>query len=256
MRITVLGCGGSGGVPLIGNDWGRCDPSNPRNRRRRSSILVEQGGATILVDMGPDLREQLLTADVRRVDAILLTHEHADHLHGIDEVRSLNWLMRKGIDVYGDARTIEIMKDRFGYCFRTGSTNFSYPVLVPHVVDGAFTVAGVPIQPFVQDHGYSESLGFRFGRFAYSTDVVQIDPRGMALLRDLDVWIVDATRREPHPVHAHLDRTLEWIADLKPGRAYLTHMNHTMDYDTLMAELPAGVEPAYDGLVIEVPDAG
>ncbi|WP_448188495.1 MBL fold metallo-hydrolase [Azospirillum sp. sgz301742] len=255
MRVTVLGCGGSSGVPVIGNQWGDCDPANPRNRRSRASVLVEQGGASILVDTSPDLRQQLLDADVRRLDGVLWTHNHADHAHGLDELREICRLMQAPLPVYGMAKHLDDIAARFGYAFaplNPGDPIYR-PVLVPHVVEAPFDIGGLRVVPFVQDHGYMPTLGFRFGTFAYSTDVVRLDEAAFAALEGIDVWVVDCVRVEPpHPVHSHLAQTLEWIARVKPKRAYLTHMNQTMDYETVLRMLPPGVEPAYDGLVIEV----
>lgn len=258
MRVTVLGCGGSSGVPVIGNQWGACDPANPRNRRLRPSILVEQGGTKLLVDTTPDLRQQLLAAGVDRLDAVLWTHHHADHAHGIDELREICRLMGHGLDAWGLAEHLTELERRFGYCFQPQKPGDSIyrPVLAARQVDGPFSVGEVPVLPFLQDHGYSRTLGFRFGRFAYSTDVVRLDESAFAALEGIEVWIVDCTRVEPpHPVHAHLPLTLSWIERVRPKRAYFTHMNQSMDYDTLRRILPPGVEPAYDGLVIDLPDA-
>jgi|ERR1700730_2667445 phosphoribosyl 1,2-cyclic phosphate phosphodiesterase len=256
MRVTVLGCGPSWGVPRIGNEWGDCDPANPRNRRRRVSVLVEEGGTTLLIDTSPDLREQLLDAGVRRIDAVLFTHAHADHLHGIDDLRSVNWLMRSGIPVFASAQALAEINSRFGYVFDPQKPDrqsaYYKPVLEPHAVDGPFAAAGIHVMPFVQDHGFSTTLGFRIGAMAYSTDVVELDEAAFAALRGVDLWIVDCIRRKPHVTHAHLDKTLQWIARVKPRRAVLTHMDESLDYATLCHELPAGVEPGYDGLVIEL----
>ncbi|WP_029014369.1 MBL fold metallo-hydrolase [Niveispirillum irakense] len=255
MRVTILGCGGSSGVPLIGNVWGNADPANPRNRRRRPSILVENASTTVLVDTGPDMREQLVDAGVQRLDGVLYTHAHADHVHGIDDLRAVNWLTGKPVDVYGDAETLDILGRRFDYCFKPlppGGNVYARPVLVPHVVEGPFRVGTMDIVPFVQDHGHSSSLGFRFGRIGYSTDVVRLSDEAFAVLEGVETWIVDCVRLEPpHPVHAHWEITRGWIERLKPKRAILTHMNHLMDYDSLCRMLPPGVEPAYDGMVIE-----
>lgn len=255
MRVTVLGSGGSAGVPVIGNQWGNCDPTNPKNRRTRPSVLVEQDGVAVLVDTSPDLRQQLLAADVQRLDAVVWSHQHADHAHGIDELREICRLMQKPLDVYAMADHMEELKRRFGYCFEPlpeGAPVYR-PVLTPHGVDGPFSVKGMTIIPFVQDHGYTLTLGYRFGDFAYSTDVVRLDEAAFAALAGVKVWVVDCVREEPpHPVHSHLAQTLNWIARVKPERAYLTHMNNTMDYETVRRKLPPGVEPAYDGLVIEV----
>lgn len=256
MRVTMLGCGPSWGVPRIGGEWGACDPANPRNRRRRVSVLVQEGGATLLLDTSPDLREQLLGAGVTRIDAVLFTHAHADHLHGIDDLRSVNWLMGSGIPVFASAQTLAEINTRFGYVFdavKPGRQSIYYkPVLEPHAVDGPFAAAGVGVMPFAQDHGFSQTLGFRIGGFAYSTDVVELDEAAFAALRGTEVWIVDCIRRKPHVTHAHLEKTLGWIARVKPRRAVLTHMDESLDYATLRRELPPGVEPGYDGLVIEL----
>jgi phosphoribosyl 1,2-cyclic phosphate phosphodiesterase len=255
MRVTILGCGPSGGVPLIGNDWGECDPANPRNRRRRASILVEQGAAQILVDASPDMRLQLLDAGVGRLDAILFTHAHADHCHGIDEVRALNRAMGQAVSIYAAPSTLAELKQRFSYIFRpsdpAAGAVFYKPALVPTAIEGPFEVAGVRAVPFAQNHGFSTTLGFRFGTLAYSTDVVGLDDAAFAALEGVETWIVDSYRRTPHPTHSHLARTLEWIARVRPKRAILTHMDVQLDYETLRCELPAGVEPAYDGMVIE-----
>jgi phosphoribosyl 1,2-cyclic phosphate phosphodiesterase len=254
MKVRVLGCGGSGGVPLLGNLWGDCDPAEPRNRRRRVSILVTTDAATILVDTSPDLREQLLDAGTRRIDAVLYTHAHADHLHGIDDLRAMNRLMRQPIPIYGTTATLETIARRFDYVFTPlgPDSGFYKPVLTLRTIDGPFEIAGIPIVPFAQDHGFSTTLGFRIGDMAYSTDVVDLDEAAFAALAGVDVWIVDCLRYEPHPTHSHLAKTLSWIARVKPRRAVLTHMDVPLDYATLRRELPAGVEPGYDGLTLDV----
>jgi phosphoribosyl 1,2-cyclic phosphate phosphodiesterase len=254
MKVTLLGCGPSTGVPVIGGNWGRCDPADPRNRRRRVSVLVEIGGVVILIDTSPDLREQLLDADVTRIDAAVLTHAHADHLHGIDDLRSVNRLMSSAIPLYADARTLAEIRSRFGYVFKPVEEpkRFYKPALVPHEIVGPFEVCGVPILPFGQDHGFSTTLGLRIGGFAYSTDVTELAEDAFAALDGLDLWIVDCLRREPHPTHSHLAKTLAWVARVRPRRAVLTHMDQSLDYRELSAELPNGVEPGYDGLVIEL----
>ena len=253
MKVTVLGCGSSGGVPLIGNDWGACNPTNPRNRRTRVSILVEQGDDVLLVDTSPDMRQQLLTANVRKLTAVLYTHAHADHCHGIDDLRSVNWLIQKPVPVYGDSTTLKELQERFPYVFSGSKVpgHFFKPAIEPHVINSAFEVGGLSIQPFVQDHGYGTTLGFRFGDFAYTTDAHKLDDAAFDALKGIKYWLVDCVREEPHHTHSHLEQTLEWIARVKPQQAYLTHMNQSLDYDALKAKLPAGVEPAYDGLVIE-----
>lgn len=251
MKITILGCGSSGGVPLIGNNWGACDPDNPRNLRTRVSVLVEKGSTALLVDTSPDMRAQLLAVDCKKLDAVLFTHSHADHSHGIDELRSINFITRKPVDVYADATTMQELKTRFDYIFNGTSDKFYKPSATPHIINGAFELGGINITPFAQQHLNMQTLGFRFDDFAYSTDVKTLDEAAFAALKGVKAWVVDCVRREPHPSHSHLAQTLEWIAKIKPQQAYLTHMNQSMDYATLAAELPAGVAPAYDGLVIE-----
>jgi phosphoribosyl 1,2-cyclic phosphate phosphodiesterase len=256
MRVTVLGCGASTGVPAIGPSWGRCDPADPRNRRRRVSALVEIGPVSILIDTSPDLREQLLDAGVARVDAVVVTHAHADHLHGIDDLRSVNRLMRQAIPLYADEKTLAEIRRRFGYVFDPVKEPGPYykPTLVPHEIVGPFEIAGIPIVPFIQDHGFSTTLGLRIGGFAYSTDVAELDDAAFAAIEGIELWVVDCLRREPHPTHSHVAKTLGWIARARPRRAILTHMDQSLDYRELSAELPSGVEPGRDGLVIELPD--
>ncbi len=256
MKITVLGCGASTGVPAIGIGWGRCDPADTRNRRRRASLLVEAQGKTILIDTSPDLREQLLDAQTEHIDAVLMTHAHADHLHGIDDLRAVNRTMRQPIPLYADRRTLDEIRRRFGYVFDPPDEPGRYyrPSLIPHEIAGLFTAAGIEIVPFAQDHGYSTTLGFRCGSMAYSTDVTELDDAAFAALAGIDFWIVDCLRRAPHPTHSHLAKTLGWIARIGPRRAVLTHMDQTLDYRELSNELPAGVEPGRDGLIIELPD--
>jgi len=256
MKITMLGCGPSMGVPAIGNDWGACDPNDPRNRRRRASLLIECRGKVILVDTSPDLREQLLNAGIKRIDAVIMTHAHADHLHGIDDLRGVNRLMQSTIALHADAKSMAEIEQRFGYVFEPVPPGglFYKPTLTPHVIDGPFTAAGVPFVPFAQDHGFSTTLGLRVGSFAYSTDVNELDDNAFSALAGIEAWVVDCLRYEPHPTHSHLARTLTWIERVKPKRAVLTHLDRPLDYRELAARLPPGVEPGQDGLVIELPD--
>jgi phosphoribosyl 1,2-cyclic phosphate phosphodiesterase len=256
MRVTILGCGASTGVPAIGPDWGRCDPADPRNRRRRASVLVEIGPVAVLIDTSPDLREQLIDARVARLDAVAMTHAHADHLHGIDDLRSVNRLMGEAIPLWADGRTLAEIRHRFGYALEPVPEPGRYykPTLEPHEITGPFSIAGVPVVPFTQDHGFSTTLGFRIGQMAYSTDVTELDGDGFAAVAGVELWIVDCLRRAPHPTHSHLAKTLSWIARIRPRRAILTHMDQSLDYRELSAELPAGAEPGQDGLVIELPD--
>ncbi len=252
----MLGCGPSTGVPLIGGNWGRCDPADPRNRRRRVSVLVEVGPMAILIDTSPDLREQLIDARVSRIDGVLMTHAHADHLHGIDDLRTVNRLMRQEIPLWADAATLAEIHRRFGYVLEPPPEPGRYykPAVVAHQIDGPFAVRGIPVVPFAQDHGFSTTLGFRIGGFAYSTDATELDESAFAAVAGVELWIVDCLRREPHPTHSDLAKTLGWIARVHPRRAVLTHMDQSLDYRALLAELPEGVEPGRDGLVIELPD--
>lgn len=256
MKVTILGCGASTGVPAIGPDWGRCDPADPRNRRRRASVLVEIGPVAILIDTSPDLREQLVDARVGRLDAVVMTHAHADHLHGIDDLRALNRLMGRQIPLWANAKTLAEIRRRFGYVFDPPSEpgRFYKPCLVAHEINGRFAIDGIEIAPFAQDHGFSTTLGFRIGSMAYSTDVVELDDAAFAALAGVELWIVDCFRRAPHPTHSHLEKTLGWIARVRPRRAVLTHMEQSLDYRELSAELPEDVEPGQDGLAIELPD--
>lgn len=251
MKVTILGCGSSGGVPRIGNDWGACDPQEPRNRRRRCSILVEHGRSRLLVDTSPDLREQLLDAGVDRLDGVVYTHEHADQTHGIDDLRALFLRTGERLKILGDRRTLGVLRRRFDYIFEQIPNSGYPPIARFQEIDGAFSVGQIGVRPFRQAHGATESLGLRFGPIAYSSDVSDLPEESFEALAGVRVWIVDALRYRPHPSHAHLDLALEWIARVKPGRAVLTNLHVDLDYRTLMKELPEGVEPAFDGMVIE-----
>ncbi len=258
--VTILGCGPSPGVPRIGNDWGKCDPTEPRNRRSRCSLLLQQvadsGTTTVLIDTSPDMREQLLAAGVNHIDAVLYTHAHADHLHGIDDLRAFWMQTRRRVEVYADTPTAARILEGFRYCFETPPGGTYPPTLRmnhiepyrPIVIDGA----GGPMEilPYQQTHGGIGTLGFRFGGLAYSCDVSALDDAAQAVIEGVDVWIVDALRHEPHPSHFSVPETLSWIARLGVRRAILTHMDYSLDYDALSAELPDNVEPAYDGMVV------
>jgi phosphoribosyl 1,2-cyclic phosphate phosphodiesterase len=263
LKITVLGCGASPGVPRIGNDWGACDPNEPKNRRSRCSILLERnlnGGTTrVLVDTGPDMRAQLLAARVNSIDGVVYTHSHADHLHGIDDLRAFAQNTGRLVDVYADDATYERMLDGFRYCFFTPPESIYRPILQRHDM-----AAGVPlsingdggpltITPFRQVHGTIHSLGLRIGGFAYSCDVSDITDATVPVLAGLDVWMVDALRTSTHPSHFNVEQALAWIERIKPKRAVLTHMHGDLDYATLKRELPKHIEPAYDGMTIELP---
>jgi phosphoribosyl 1,2-cyclic phosphate phosphodiesterase len=267
LRIRILGCGSSGGVPRIGGaggagDWGACDPLEPKNRRTRCSILVERraaaGATSVLVDTSPDLRAQLLDARCARLDAVLYTHDHADQLHGIDDLRVLAILERQRVRVYIDDATSGGIVARFRYCFEQEPGSIYRPILErrimpaagdPFMIDGAG--GAVPCVAFRQNHGNVDSLGFRFGDCAYSSDVVGLPEESFRALDGVRTWIVDALQPRPHRTHAHLALTLDWIARVKPERAILTNLHNSMDYAALRASLPKGVEPAFDGLEIE-----
>lgn len=252
MRVTVLGCGTSSGVPRIGGEWGVCDPNEPKNRRRRVSVWVETDDTSLIVDTAPDFREQALDAGIERVDGVLFTHDHADHTHGIDDLRMLSYVQRARIPVYSDESTLETLKRRFEYIFEGKG---GYPAICEQNVIAAgetFPVGGTRVHAFEQQHGSVTTLGFRIGDFAYSTDLNALDEKAFTSLEGVKVWVVDALRYEPHPTHTHLEQTLEWIARVGPERAILTHMTWDMDYATLKAELPDGVEPGYDGMIVEV----
>ncbi len=257
MKITILGCGTSSGVPRIGGtdgagDWGACDPTNPKNRRRRVSVLVEHGGNRILIDTGPDLREQLLSARISRLDAVFLTHDHADHAHGIDDLRQVFHAMGTPVACFASPETWGVLRPRFHYVFQ--GTEFYPPTCTATDLAGPITIGALQVTPFQQNHGNIDSTGYRIATqghaMAYSTDVKALDARADTGLAGLDLWIVDALRRHPHPTHSHLAQTLDWIGRYQPRHAVLTHMDQSMDYATLCNELPPGVEPGYDGQVL------
>lgn len=259
LRFTILGCGSSGGVPRLGGDWGDCDPTNPKNRRRRCSLLVERivGDARtrVLIDTSPDMREQLLDAGVGALDSVVFTHSHADHTHGIDDLRQIVFNTRARLPVWADGPTETALIARFGYAFVQPENSPYPPILDLHTIAHApFEVPGpagaIRFTPFIADHGPMDALGFRIGPLAYLPDAVALAEPAWNTLQGLEVWIVDALRRKPHPTHAHLDMTLGWIARARPERAILTNMHLDMDYASLCAELPEGIEPAYDGLTI------
>jgi phosphoribosyl 1,2-cyclic phosphate phosphodiesterase len=237
--------------------WADIDRNEPRNWRRRPSIVVEWGGRTLLVDTSPDLRMQLIDADIWNIDAILFTHAHADHVNGIDDIRALNIRLGGAIDAYASAQTIEILESRFPYVFEPyppGGPQFWRPCITPHRIGDRFDVGGMEIRSFEQEHGYMTSLGFRFGPFAYCTDVKTLSEEAFEILEGVEVWIVDALNVAPHPTHSHVAQTLEWVERLGPRHTVLTHMSHRVDYARLAAMLPAGVEPGYDGMVLDIPE--
>lgn len=254
MKIQVLGCGGSTGVPTLLGGWGQCDPNEPRNQRRRSSILLEFNGYCLLVDSGPDIRLQLLDADWSHIDGVFYTHTHADHIMGIDELRLIPMAQGSGsLPVYSTAEVLQSIDTSFVHVFRGFGMYDPFMKAMPlDEQRGYFELAGQRLEFFRQPHGRIDSLGLRIGDFAYCTDCVDLDETHFAKLQGLEVLMVDAVRRKPHPAHAHLDMALEWIERLKPKMAYLTHMSNDMDYRWLCDHLPAQVRPAYDGLVIEL----
>lgn len=267
IKTTILGCGSSGGVPRLGGpdgagDWGACDPANPKNRRRRCSALFRQAGAggttDILVDTAPNMREQLLDARATKLDGVVISHAHADQLHGIDDLRLIYHLMKKPVEVYAAAETAQTLETRFGYCFKQKAGSYYPPIAKLHTleepfrpipIDGAGGLATV--QVFAQSHGNIRSLGVRIGPVAYSSDVNALDEAAFEALAGVKLWIVDALRYNSHVSHASVATALKWIERVKPARAILTNLHIDLDYETLRRELPAGVEPAYDGLTVE-----
>ena len=260
LTVTILGCGGSAGVPQIGGadgrgDWGACDPAEPRNRRTRSSIVIEGEGRRLLVDTGPDLREQLLACAVPRVDAILYTHAHADHIAGLDDVRILNRLLAQPIDVYATQGVLDDLASRFEYAFRPWSPpGFFRPVVVGRPIEPGQTVEilGLPVQILDQDHGFIHTLGLRVGGFGYSTDVAILDDAVLDALQGLDTWVVDCFQRRAHKTHANIEQVIAWAERIKPRRTVLTHMGYDLDWRWLVNRLPPGIEPGHDGLVLEI----
>ncbi|MDX1785226.1 MAG: MBL fold metallo-hydrolase [Roseovarius sp.] len=257
-RFIILGCGSSGGVPRLGGHWGDCDPNEPRNTRRRCSMLIEQEGpegiTRVLIDASPDLRAQLLDAGVGELDAVLFTHSHADHVHGIDDLRMIVFNMKKRLPVWADGDTQNALYSRFGYAFVQPETSPYPPILNMNTIDGDVTIEGaggaITLTPFTVGHGAIEALGFRIGDVAYLPDVADIPEDVWPVLDGLDCWIVDALRRTPHPTHSHLENTLKWIERAAPRRGVITNMHIDMDYRTLEKELPEHVIPAYDGLTL------
>ncbi len=262
-RMTILGCGSSPGVPRINGDWGACDPNNPKNRRRRASLLIEQtmpghGCTSVVIDTGPDFREQMLSARVKRLDAVVFTHPHADHLHGIDDLRGFVLAQRQRIPIHADPATMQRMREGFGYCFETPVGSAYPPILDPYLIentDQPIVIDGkggpVSLLPYEQQHGDIISLGFRIGEIAYSSDVSNYPDATLPKLKNLDVLIIDALQYRPHPSHLSLAEALEWIERIRPRKAILTHMHIPLDYETVRAETPDNVLPAHDMMVLE-----
>ncbi|TVQ54632.1 MAG: MBL fold metallo-hydrolase [Rhodobacteraceae bacterium] len=258
LRVTILGCGSSGGVPRIGGRWGACDPTNPKNVRRRCSILVEriegEDRTQVLVDAGPDMRAQLIDAEVQTLDGVLFTHDHADHVHGLDDLRQVVFNRRARLPVWASPETAEALTSRFGYAFESPPGSLYPPILDLHLIGGPLTVEGrggpVTALPFATPHGDRDALGFRFGPVAYLPDVSAMSPAAWEAVRGVECWIVDALRYEPHVTHSHLAQTLEWIERAGCGRAVITNMHIDLDYDRVAAETPDHVVPAHDGMVL------
>ncbi|MDX8348432.1 MBL fold metallo-hydrolase [Cognatiyoonia sp. IB215446] len=261
IAFRILGCGSSGGVPRLGGLWGACDPDNPKNIRRRCSMLITRSGADgetrVLVDTSPDMRSQLLEAGVGTLDAVVYTHAHADHVHGLDDLRMIVFNMRERLQVWADGDTSNDLLGRFGYAFVQPKGSPYPPILELNAIDGDIMVNGagglITLTPFEVEHGSIEALGFRVGDVAYLPDVSDIPEPAWPQLQNLDCWIVDALRRDPHPTHAHLAKTLEWIAQARPKQAVLTNMHNDLDYATVAAETPDHIQPAYDGMTLEFP---
>jgi phosphoribosyl 1,2-cyclic phosphate phosphodiesterase len=266
LRVTILGCGSSGGVPRADGDWGACDPADPRNARTRCGLMLQQwadgtgdaaAATTVLIDTSPDLRVQLLRHGVRHIDAVVFSHEHADQTHGIDDVRAIAYRQRRAIPTYMDAATAAVLRPRFAYIF-DGAGGYPAIMAAQPLIEPLrpFTVSGpggaVTLAPLLQDHGFAPSLGFRVGPMAYSNDMRDLPPATLRELGGLKLWIVDALRYTPHPTHAHVDQALGWIATLAPGHAVLTNLHIDLDYAALAARLPPGVEPAVDGWTMDL----
>ena len=256
INVTVLGCGSSSGVPAIGNNWGNCDPKNSKNRRLRSSILIETKGLRILVDATPDLRQQLLNSKVKHLDAVFITHCHADHINGIDDFRFLNVIMEKDINLFATREVIDTIRQRFSYVFEKllpQANGFYYkPCLIPNEINNKFSLGPLEIICFQQDHGFCETTGFRIDDFAYSPDVVNLNKNALSKLRNLKLWIVDCLTLKPHKTHAHLEKVIEWMHELKPKKTVLTHMNYDIDYKYISSILPRNCFAAYDGMRLSV----
>lgn len=262
ITVTVLGCGGSAGVPMIGGpdgagDWGACDPAESRNRRTRASIVIEQAGSRLLVDCAPEMRLQLVSCCVPSIDAILFTHAHADHILGLDDIRSLNRIVNRPLEAFAAAETHHEIARRFDYAVQpwTGP-GFFRPVIVPRVIapGDSFDAGGVAVRVFQQDHGFTTTLGLRVGGFAYSTDVVDLDDTAFAALAGVHTWIVGCFQRAPHRTHAHVARVVDWAARVGAQRTVLTHLGPDLDWGWMMENLPSGVESGFDGLRLAIPD--
>ena len=257
MRITILGCGTSTGVPVIACPCDVCRSADPRNRRTRSSIVVSQNGNNLLVDTAPDLRFQAMATGLVRIDAVLYTHDHADHIFGMDELRSFNFAMGRAIPIYGNEKVIKRIQTVYSYIWDPAAPRGGgLPMITPNVIAGAMDLGGIPVVPLPLMHGDQEIYGYRFGgRVAYMTDVSAVPPTTLELARGMDLLIIDGLRYRPHATHFSVDQAVETVRELRPARALLTHMSHALDYARLKRELPAGIEPAYDGMEIAIEEA-
>ncbi len=254
MKITVLGCGSSLGVPALSYGWGDCDASNIKNKRTRSSIIIEYKDTTLLVDMSPDLKEQLLLYGKENIDSVLFTHSHYDHVNGINELRPIFLKNNQVLDIFATEETLAKIKKMFFYLFQQNDNNIYRPYICTHeILEGNFKIKNIQGICFKQNHGFSNSLGFRINNFAYSTDVMELSPIMKQNLQNLDVWIVDCLcLNDCRPTHANLNLVLNWVDILKPKLTYLTHMDTSMDYNTLLKILPKNIKPAYDQMIINI----
>ena len=262
LRFHILGCGSSGGVPRIGGHWGECDPANPKNRRRRCSMLVEretdQGVTRVLIDTSPDMRDQLIDAGVGALDGVIYTHSHADHVHGVDDLRMVVFNMRERVNVWADQTTCDALLDRFGYVFIQPEGSSYPPILNLNLLNGPVRITGlggeITFTPFEVGHGRIDALGFRIKDLVYLPDVSAMNNAAWDVLSGANCWVLDALRREPHPTHSHLEQSLEWIEKSGVPNAVLTNMHIDLDYETVLAETPDHITPAYDGMIIEYTD--
>ncbi len=259
-KLTILGCGASSGVPIIGCECAVCCSDNPKNKRLRASVVFEnESGSKLLIDASPDLRQQALANNITQVDGLIITHAHADHCHGLDDFRPFNFSKNDAIDLVATQYTMNELKERFAYVFKEHKHQYGWykPAFNERIIDvqnapASVEVAGMKTIIFQQTHGRINTLGVRVGDIAYSTDVNHLSDAAFAALAGVEIWVVDCLRYTPAPTHSHLEQTLKWIERVKPKRAILTHMAHEIGYDELRHILPTNVEPAYDGMILEV----